>query len=275
MCLKLIHSFGKGALLHSATACILAFTACQRSLEVPSAESEILTPLLHAKLTIEEIVPDSLRTIASDGAVTLNYRSLIYSSALASFRALETKEFNETAKLQSLVLASKSTSRSVSLGQIATAEGGVAGQLIISQHGSNAIIPPMSGLSYGPLEVDGTSFFESVTLDSGYMDVTLHNQFPTALQNIEFELRNSSDSSLIGSETFASVPAGGQVTRTINLAGKSLEGNLYGDILNFDIAGTGANSVPIDTSDQVVVTITVRDMKVFSATAIFPAQNII
>jgi len=199
----------------------------------------------------------------------------LYDAAMESFQELETREFNETAKLQSLSLGSKTAVRSVSLGQIAVAEGGATGAFIIAQHGNNSIIPPIPGLSYGPIAVDGTAFFETVTLDSGYMDVTISNGFPTGISNVDFEIRNESDNSLVGNETFANVAAGSQETKTIDLTGKTVEGSLLGNILNFDINGTGITAVLIDTTDKITVTITVRDTKVNSATAVFPAQNLI
>lgn len=247
---------------------------CRRELNAPGLEDELLLPILSTKLSIQEIVPDSLRGETTEGDIILSYRNEIYAASLNSFQALETREFEEVAKLQSLTLGARSAERSVSLGQVAEAEGGATGAFIISQHGSTSVIPPIPGLSYGPMPVDGSEFFETVTLDSGYMDITLQNGFPTGLSNIDFEIRNESDNSLVGSETFASVAAGGSQTRTIDLAGKTIEGQLLGNILNMDVnASSGA--VLIDTSDAVIVTVTIRDMKVFSATAIFPAQDII
>ena len=249
--------------------------SCRREFERPILENEILTPILTTKLTINEIVPDSLRNTYESGLVSLVYRNSLYSAALSSFQELETREFNQTAKLQSLALSPRSAIRSISLGQVAEAEGGVIGQLIINSNGNTSPIPPLANLSYGPLAVDGSAFFETVTLDSGYMDVTIENQFPSDLSNINFEIRNENDNSLVGSEVFTLVPANDIQTKSIDLAGKTVDGDLLGNILNFNVDGTGGSAVLIDTSDQIIVTITVRDMKVNSATAIFPAQDVI
>lgn len=262
---------------HLASIVLLALIllSCRREFERPILENEILTPILTTKLTINEIVPDSLRNTANNGLVSLVYRNSLYSAALSSFQELETREFNQTAKLQSLALSPRSAIRSISLGQVAESEGGIIGQLIINSNGNNSPIPPLTNLSFGPLAVDGSAFFETVTLDSGYMDVTIENQFPSDLSNIDFEIRNENDNSLVGNEFFALVPVGDIQTKTIDLAGKTVDGNLLGNILNFNVDGTGGSAVLIDTSDQIIVTITVRDMKVNSATAIFPAQDVI
>ena len=245
--------------------------SCRREFRRPELQNEILAPILTTELSINEIVPDSLRETSNDGQVNLVYRNPLYVAQLSSFQELETREFEQTAKLQSLVLSSRSVERTVSLGQVV--DGAGLGAFI--QHGSMQAIPPLNGLNYGPLAVDGTDFFETVTLDSGFMDVSIENQFPTGLEQIEFEIRNESDNSLIGTETINNVPPGETRTRTIDLAGKTVEGNLLGNITNFNVTGTGGNQVLIDTNDLLIITITVRDMKVNAATAIFPAQEVI
>lgn len=245
--------------------------SCRREFRRPELQNEILAPILTTELSINEIVPDSLRETSNDGQVNLVYRNPLYVAQLSSFQELETREFEQTAKLQSLVLSSRSAERTVSLGQVV--DGAGLGAFI--QHGSTQAIPPLNGLNYGPLAVDGTDFFETVTLDSGFMDVSIENQFPTGLEQIEFEIRNESDNSLIGTETINNVPPGETRTRTIDLAGKTVEGNLLGNITNFNVTGTGGNQVLIDTNDLLIITITVRDMKVNAATAIFPAQEVI
>lgn len=252
----------------------LLASGCRRGLDRPNAEGELLIPIATTTLNIGNILGDSIAQTNSDESITLVYRSTLLSAKLGSFKELETREFNQTAKLQSLSLGTQTAIRTVSLGQVA-ASMGAFGQILISQHGSNGILPPVPGLSYGPLAVDGTQFFETVTLDSGYMDITIENGFPSALSNIQFEIRNESDSSLIGQQSFSFVAAGATDTKTIDLAGKTVEGNLIGNITNFDVVGSNGQNVPIDTSDQIIVTISVRDMKVNSATAIFPAQDII
>lgn len=252
----------------------MIFSSCKRQLNQPNIEGEIIAPLAHATLSIQNLLADSLTTVNSDGTVSIVYRNSLYQAQLGSFEPLETREFNQTAKLQQLVLSQQTAVRTISLGQVAT-NAGLIGQILINQNGSNGVIPPLPGMTYGPLPVDGSQYFETITLDSGYMDVTIQNGFPTGLSNIQFEIRNESDNSLVGQSTFTNVAAGATATKTMDLAGKTIEGNLIGNILNFDVDGSNGQQVPIDTSDQLVVTFVVRDMKVHSATAIFPAQDII
>lgn len=253
---------------------ISIINACRPDLNQPNIEGEILAPIANASLNVQNLLSDSLVQSDENNLVSIVYRSTLYNSQLGAFEPLETREFNQTVKLQELSLGSQSATRTISLGQVAT-NAGPLGTLLINQHGSNGFIPPVPGLTYGPLAVDGSAFFETVTLDSGYMDVRISNGFPTGISNIEFEIRNESDNSLVGQSSFANVAAGATETETIDLAGKTIDGNLVANILNFDVDGSGGAQVPIDTTDELIVNIIVRDMKVFSATAIFPAQDIL
>lgn len=250
-------------------------TGCRREFVRPSLENELLVPILNAKLSINEIVPDSLQELDNEGFVTLVFRNNLYSAALNSFDPLETREFEQTARLQSLNLGVRSVVREISLGEVCEGAG-IAGAIIISQNGETEPIPNLTGLSFGPINVDGTALFETVTLDSGQMDITLRNNFPTGLSNINFEVRNDdAGNTLVGNGSFSSLPAGQTQTRTIDLAGKTINGNLLGNILNYEIDGTNGQAVLIDTAQVIVVTITVRDAKVNQATAVFPKQDVI
>lgn len=250
-------------------------TSCKREFEPPTVENELLVPILKTSLDISRIVPDSLQSTSGDELVSLVYRTTLYEAALGSFEELDTKEFDKTAKLKELKLSPQTVTNSISLGKVATEEGGFTGQLIISQHGNNSAVPPVPGLSFGPVPIDGSAYFESLLLDSGYMDVTIHNGFPTGISNIQFEIVNDdANYSPVGSQSFAHIDAGATQTQTIDLAGDSIKAHLLANVLNFDIDGS-ATPVPIDTNDKITVTVHIRDMKVYSAKAIFPAQDVI
>ncbi|MEX2597467.1 MAG: hypothetical protein WEC59_11110 [Salibacteraceae bacterium] len=245
--------------------------SCKRELKRPGLENEVLTPILSTKLTINQIVPDSVRNESNDGHVSLIYRNNLLQTGLASFKELETRKFQETAKLQSLVISSRSAGRIVTLGQ-------VLDETILSAvltHGDTTQIPQTTGMNYGPIRVDGTEIFETVTFDSGYMDISIENNFPTAMSNINFEIRNDdSVQTLIGSDVFNNVPVGETRTVSLDLAGKTVVGNILGIITSFDVDGT-QEPVYIDSNDQLIVTVTIRNSKANSATAVFPAQDVV
>ena len=245
---------------------IIALTGCRRELEAPEVENELLTPILSTKLDISKIVADSLRDENSEGLISLVYRNTIYEASLNAFDELNSREFNRSAKLDQLVLSDRSVTNAITLGQLYPALGFF--------NGTQQQINEIPNLNFGPEILDGSAFFDEMTLDSGYMDITIDNGLPTSLSDIEFEIRNQGAGNIVVDTLFDFVAAGGSETRTINIAGKTVESFLEAIVTNFTVdASTGP--VLIDTSDAITVTVTTRDLKVFSATAIFPAQNII
>ena len=245
---------------------IIAISSCRRELEAPEVQNELLTPILSTKLDISKIVPDSLISEDSDGLISLVYRNTIYEASLNAFDELNSREFDRSAKLDQLVLGDRSVVNAITLGQLYPALG--------LFNGTQQQINRIPNLSFGPVVLDGSAYFDEMTLDSGYMDITIDNGLPTSLSDIEFEIRNQSNNSLVVDTIFDFVAAGGSETRSINIAGKSVESFLEAIVTNFTLDAS-AGLVLIDTSDAITVTVTTRDLKVYSAKAIFPAQNII
>ncbi len=244
----------------------LTVSSCRRELVPPEIENELITPLIKSNLTIDQIVADSLRSEGEDGLISLVYRNELYSAGLNAFEPLNSREFERSAKLQQLKLSDRRVVNSVSLGQLVPALGFF--------NGTMQQINAINNLSFGPEVLDGSEYFDEITLDSGYMDVTIQNGLPTSLNTIEFEIRNRDAGNIVVDTIFDFVDAGATVTRSMNIAGKSMESFLEAFVTNFNVDASDG-LVLIDTSDAITVTVKIRDLKVFSAKAVFPAQNII
>ncbi|GAB5538657.1 MAG: hypothetical protein Salg2KO_07600 [Salibacteraceae bacterium] len=248
------------------TALIVLVSACRRELKPPTVENEVLTPILKTQLTINQIVADSLSSEAEDGLISLVYRNVLYEAQLDAFDPLNSREYDQSATLDQLILSDRTVENSVSLNQLSPILG--------SRHNDTIQIPEISNLSFGPEILDGSEYFDELTLDSGFMDVTIHNGFPTDLSNIEFEIRNQDAGNIVVDTVFDHVAAGATVTRTMNIAGKTMESYLEAFVTRVDVEASDG-PVLIDSSDAITVTVNIRDLKVFSARAVFPAQNII
>lgn len=252
---------------------LLTTWSCRREFEGPEVENELLTPILSTELDIGKIVPDSLRSEDSEGLVSLVYRNTLYEASLDAFEPLNTREFDRSAKLQELRLPQREVENAISLGQIAEQDSAY-GPLIIALNGNTFQIPEIQGLSFGPTLLDGSEYFDEMTLDSGTMTVTIHNGFPTSISDIDFTISNQVNQDVVVQESFVQIDPGQTESKVTDLAGKSVESYLEAMVANFDIDSSNG-PVLIDTSDKITVTVTISKLKVFSAIAIFPAQNII
>ncbi|MEZ4720456.1 MAG: hypothetical protein R2813_01100 [Flavobacteriales bacterium] len=249
---------------------------CRRELEPPEVENELLTPILRTSLDISKIVPDSLRSEADDGLISLVYRTTLYESTLDIFDELTTKQFENVAKLDSLKLDDRIVENHITLGQIAENDQ-VYGPTIIALNGQTVPIPAISNLSFGPNVLDGSEFFDEMTLDTGYMTISISNGFPSSISDIDFSIVNQTAQNAIVQDTFSKIYPNQTRSKTYDLDQDPrvvVESFLEAWVDNFNLDAS-SGPVLIDTSDRITVKITIGDLRVYAAVAVFPQQNII
>lgn len=235
-------------------------------------------PILHGELTIEELVPDSIREVNADNTVDLVYQNTIFDLKITDLVEVPDTTVSVTVNLDSLSLTDETVTETISLGEIANsliAAGNILGYGIIFANGDYLVIDPLSDLESGTDTVDATTFFESATFNAGYLDILIKNDLPIAIENIQFQLRNASDGALIVEDNYPYIAPGEFEFNSYDLAGLTVDGTLVAEILNFDSPGSAPDSVLIDTSDNVLIQLTARDMELYEATAVFPAQNLV
>lgn len=256
----------------------IVFSSCRKEFELPVWETNILTPLLKSSLTIDNLITDSLITENSDSSISIVYEYPFYSFTLDTLLDINDTTYVYSVKLEQITMNDLTIVYPISLGQIASQlidEGNFLGYIIILMHGQDTVIDPITGMSSDDFDIDATSYFETMTLDSGWLDLYFDNGLPIDITNFHYRLRNKYDSAIIAENTIPIIPAGTTVKDSASLAGKTVEGTLVGKIINMDSPGSYGQEVLIDTNDALIVTLVARDLKPISATAIFPAQNII
>lgn len=247
----------------------------------PNWDVDILAPLMKTTITIDQMIEDSLSQINSDNSISLIYKNEIYRFTIDSLFQIPDTSIEYTAKLNNLDLGTIEISARKSLGDIAMydyEENGPTGNLyntIMTGHntGTPTVIDAVTQQTYNDLVIDATDYFQTATFQSGYIDIEFDNGMPLDFTNVYLELRNQQTQDIILQDTFLLIPANGNVMHTKSLAGLTISGNMEGSV-SFESPGS-AGAVIIDTSMAMVVNITVRDIALESATAIFPSQNIV
>lgn len=250
----------------------ILFQSCLNQVEKPTWDSQILTPIAKTSINFDDLAVDSITRTQADSSVLFVYQDTIYQFELHELVDIEFDSFERTLKLDQITLGNQVFGRSVTLGEI-TRNMGTQGTLIRLNHGNYVDIPDAEGQSIDPESVNANDLFETITFEEGTLEITIDNNFPVDIENIEYELRNSSDGSSILSGSFAAINSGQSESQTVDLAGRTIESNLEMEITNFDIVGQ--DSVLIDTTDNISTEIRIYDILVQEATAIFPAQNLI
>ncbi|MFH2142708.1 MAG: hypothetical protein ABIJ97_09815 [Bacteroidota bacterium] len=255
--------------------------SCKKQFDDPKWDVDVLAPLLKTTVTIDQIVEDSIMQINQNQLVSLIYQNQIYSFKLDSLFNIPDTSIEYTAKLSSLDLGTIEVSTRKSLGDIAMYDFELYGptgdlyQTIMTGHntGNPTVIDAVDQQVYNDLVIDATQYFQTAIIQNGFIDIEFINGMPIDFTNIIMEIKNESNGSVVVQDTFPVVHANGSEFHTKPLTGITVEGYMLGSIM-FESPGSVGN-VTIDTSMAIVANITVRDLSIESATAIFPTQNIV
>ncbi len=249
---------------------ILIFTSCFKEVKKPNWNVDLTAPLLNASLSIDNILSDSLISVGDDSLVSFVYEDEIFRFNLDSFISMPDTSYRYAAYLDSIQLGTMTIVESVTLGDIITN----AGLGLFITDGSSYTIPPLTGLSSDDIIIDASEYFQTMTLTEGLLDITIENQLPIDITNLIFQMVNSDGGEVIVLDTFLIIESGSSETKTVSLGGKTIKGNLIGQILNMDSPGSNGD-VLINYADALITSIKVYDLVPYQATAIFPTQNLL
>lgn len=118
-------------------------------------------------------------------------------------------------------------------------------QIIDSSQGKHAIVP-----DFPVIETDPTSItlgeVESIVIKNGTATISIENNLAFPMESFIFKVRDPISGNFIIDETFLNLDSGVSKSRLINLAGKTVTGNL--EVLSIvDLGGSDTTQFPIDT----------------------------
>src|SRR6185437_10757691 len=238
----------------------------------------MLVPLAHADLTINNLINDtSLKKSAdSSGSLYLVSVQSLKSLNISNFLTVPDTSFQKTVSLKTLTLGDRTLKQNITLGQVAKNPAlGLSGQILIAENGHKLAIPPIANAALGKTPVNATTLFTTATFIDGSLQLNIYNGFPVPLTHIHFELLNQTNDSVIIADSISIIMPHGSFSNSYSLAHKTVSGNLNLNITQMSSPGSGTDSVLIDTTNAIAVTLTGSNMQVSSATAVFPAQNLV
>lgn len=247
--------------------------SCRKDIETANWEVETLTPLVNTNLSINNIVEDSILNENTDSSLSLVYRNHLYSFTLSDIVAPFNKSISSALTVDSLNLGTRKVNKGISLGELSK-KAGLQGALIIASNGSSIAVAPVMGIPPLVFDVNANNFFQTLTLQEGFIDVTFDNGYPVDVTNLAYTFSNKSNGSIILRDTVPLIVAGNTLTRVNQLnSGITIEGDFVVTIDQIETPGTGSTKVLIDTTDLLDIDITIRDLLLQEATAIFPDQD--
>ena len=244
---------------------LLLASSCRK--EKFSYESNWITPLVETKLTLGDLVPDSLLDKNNDSSLNVVYEAEYAVSNLEDILQIPDRVESVEVSLTSLVLDDRSFTDTLTLLEL------YPPSLLLN--GTEASLPAQEINTNEGTVLDVTEqFFTTATFKEGFIDISISNDLPVEAEVLEFELRNFKDKSVIVSGVFNDVSANSTVSESYDLAGKTVDGVL--ELIVIKVKTRASNGeVLIDASKGIRTTITIRNLKPQVATAIFPAQNLV
>ena len=242
----------------------LLVSSCKRN--PVSWDVDQTVPLFHSSFSLNDIDTKYLKYGVYDTGYRLEYENLLYSYRINDLQVSDTG-IDASFNLRKLRLNDQEINNTVTLGQI--------NPLFNLLNGQKADIPAQEQSDLEPTDIDASDFFETATLDTGYLDISITNDLPVNINLIVFELRNSNDNTLVASDSFRNIPkGGGKAVKTIDLAGKTVTKNLKGSIKRLETEASGG-PVLIEADKGLTVTLGVRNLRPSYAVAAFPTQDVI
>ena len=243
----------------------LLLFACKHELEKPTWDVDLIVPIAHTNMTINNLLADSGLNITEDNNdfITLVYEESLLNVDYDSLLLLETTSEETTIKIDSVDFDDVVISNQITVEEV----------LGVDPNGISLPITAQPNIIENDTTIiDASEYFETMTLYTGTIVIEIENNFPTDISNIEIELLDINYQNIISSPIlFPLIQSGTSVSDSYDISGKTLDKNLIAIIKNMDLEASNG-SVPINGSDNVITKISITEIKIMEATAYFPNQ---
>ncbi|MFZ9847976.1 MAG: hypothetical protein ACO3EE_07480 [Flavobacteriales bacterium] len=238
----------------------------------------VAAPLINTNLVLGELIKKVDTTYISadnNNLLRLTYASNLFSYNVADLISIPTQNISQSFSLNNFSIPNVNTSTSVTLGSVVANMNNPEKTTIQSANGNTAPFPSVPAQSGGSFNVPALSGFSSATFYQGTLTMAIKNNWPVQITNLQIEIRNQGNNSLIGTFNYPSIPASSTVSKNINLAGITMSSSIKMVIASFSSPGTFPAAVPIDLNDDLAFTISTSNIGLLSASAVFPSQQVL
>ena len=254
------------------TVILLTFFSCKHEFEKPYWDVSLASPIAFSTIDLDDISTDSIFSIdtLSDNSLTLVYQNEILDVSIDSNFQLNAISTTKNIKLETIVFPDQTIPHEINFGELIQSTG--LGFLFPND--SLRIIPAISGAINDIVPIDANEYFEQMTLNQGFMDITISNNLASDLSNLVINLRNEGEATNLVEINLPYLASGDVFQTTESLANQIIYGDMEIEILNADMVGTGSTPVLIQYQDALATEIKIRDLILEQGIAIFPSQEI-
>ncbi|HCD67707.1 MAG TPA: hypothetical protein DEQ56_04435, partial [Bacteroidetes bacterium] len=196
----------------------LLFIGCAK--EKFSSESNWLAPLIETKLTLGNLIPDSLIRKNNDNTIDIVFEEAYGITSIQDILVIPDRVESIEVTLSSLVLEDRSFIDTLTLQEIYPAS--------VFLNGQKADLPAQDVQTNEGTKLDvSEEFFSTATFVEGWIDITISNDLPVTAELMEFELLNDDGTNtVVVSGTFNDLAPNTTQKKSYSLAGKTVKGKL-------------------------------------------------
>ena len=251
----------------------LIFVSCKHELESPTWDVDIIFPLAHTEMNINNIISDTNVNIFENdaGFIHLVYEERFIDINLDTLVKIDDIADEQTHTLDSASFADVVIADTATIGE--TIEEIPLGTILFPNGSSNNIPAIPNVANEDTINIDASEYFETMTLFRGMLIIEINNNYPTDISNVSLTLSNATNQNIVATFLFPLIPTGSSIKDSVSIAGQTIDENLFAVLNNMDINASNG-SVLIDYSDAIITTITISDLGITEATAIFPEQQL-
>ena len=246
---------------------------CKHELEKPNWDVDLILPLINSELTVYELISDSNISINEDnnGFISIIFEEELINMDLDTLVNIDAIADEQTHTLDSVSFADVIITDTATIGE---AINEIPFGPILLPNGSNNSIPAFPAIANeDTINIDASEYFETMTLYKGTLIVKITNNYPTDISNINLSLINSINQNIIATFSFPIISSGASVIDSVSVGGQTLDENILAILHNMDI-NSSPGPVLINYNDAIITQITVANIGVTEATAIFPEQQL-
>ena len=254
---------------------IFLYISCKHDLERPTWDIDILLPLINSEMTINNMITDSNISINEneEGLISLEFKENFINFNLDSLIRIDAIADEKTHTLDSAKFKDVVISDTATIGNAIHDAVGPLGTLLLPDGSTNNIPAIPNVANEDSINIDASEYFETMTLYKGLLILEIINNYPTDISNVSISLINAVNQNIVATFSFPTIPKGSIISDSVSIAGQTLDENLIAILHNMDINASNG-PVMINYEDAIITNITVSDIGITEATAIFPEQQL-
>jgi len=268
---------------------VLVVSSCMKddykwdNISLENYNPAVAAPIVKTRLTLHDLVKNYLESDSSvlsvdpDSLLWVTYSSNLFRMGLVDMFSISDQKITESFQVEPFTITNISQNVGVTMGSVVSSFADPEKSHIQSSDGNNAPFPAITAQSGGSHSVGSFTNFSTVSYSQGTLTLKVTNSWPVDLTNLNIEIRNTVNNSLIGTVNYPSIPASTTQSDAIDLTGKTMSNSIKANITNIESPGSGgiSNLVPINLNDAININVATSNLIISHGTAVLPTQKVL